>query len=236
MRRGGPVALPVFGRFSQSRKTQKNPDWKQLNPELNSMKIQINKKRKSAFTLIEMIGVLAVIAILAALLIPKIFEAINNARINNACISVNTVKTALADHYAKYGSLASSNGTVVTLPTANFDGILLTEGFIDKPFEVKVSATNDVQIVAGLAAGAVTGTDSRYDLDGDGTADVVGTSTAVVEAVMLNVAAADAWEISKRLDGDNMSAANTTADDLEGRVKYASPGANTVVHVYLTHR
>src|SRR6266436_5262795 len=35
-----------------------------------------------AFTLIEMIGVLAVIAVLAALLIPKIFESINSARLN----------------------------------------------------------------------------------------------------------------------------------------------------------
>jgi prepilin-type N-terminal cleavage/methylation domain-containing protein len=35
-----------------------------------------NPKLNSAFTLIEMIGVLAVIAILAAVLIPKVFEAI----------------------------------------------------------------------------------------------------------------------------------------------------------------
>src|SRR5688572_24704474 len=104
------------------------------------MKIIINKARRSAFTLIEMIGVLAVIAILAALLIPKIFEAINNARINNACISVNTVKTALADHYAKFGSLNSVNGTAILIgsTSTNFDGIaLLAEGFIDKPFDVK---------------------------------------------------------------------------------------------------
>ncbi len=57
------------------------------------------------FTLIEMIGVLAVIAILAAVLVPKVFEAINNARINNSSMSCDTVKTAIADHYAKAGSL-----------------------------------------------------------------------------------------------------------------------------------
>jgi prepilin-type N-terminal cleavage/methylation domain-containing protein len=66
------------------------------------MKITLVQKRKAqAFTLIEMIGVLAVIAILAALLIPKVFEAINNSRINNAAVSYNTVKAALSDHYAK---------------------------------------------------------------------------------------------------------------------------------------
>ena len=77
------------------------------------MKIISNQRKSSqAFTLIEMIGVLAVIAILASMLIPKIFEAINNSKINNAAVSYNTVKTALADHYAKWGSLLSSNGTV----------------------------------------------------------------------------------------------------------------------------
>src|SRR5436190_1160861 len=71
----------------------------------------INKQEARAFTLIEMIGVLAVIAILAALLIPKVFSAINDARINNACISIDTIKTAVADHYGKYGKLATVFGT-----------------------------------------------------------------------------------------------------------------------------
>ena len=70
------------------------------------MKIRSNKHRVSqAFTLIEMIGVLAVIAILASMLIPKIFEAINSARINNTVQSYNAIKTAVMDHYGKYGAI-----------------------------------------------------------------------------------------------------------------------------------
>src|SRR5213594_3055568 len=71
------------------------------------MKIIRNQSIKSsqAFTLIEMIGVLAVIAILASMLIPKIFEAINSARINNTVQSYNTIKTAVMDHYGKYGAI-----------------------------------------------------------------------------------------------------------------------------------
>src|SRR5580765_6006306 len=94
---------------------------------------------QSGFTLIEMIGVLAVIAILAAVLIPKVFEAINNSRVNNAAMTLNTVKTAIADHYAKFGSMISSNGTVIATPIGNYDNILVTESFLDKPFEVKIS-------------------------------------------------------------------------------------------------
>jgi prepilin-type N-terminal cleavage/methylation domain-containing protein len=208
------------------------------------MKIIINKARRKAFTLIEMIGVLAVIAILAALLIPKIFEAINNARINNACISVNTVKTALADHYAKYGSLASANGAVIAIgnTSTNFDSIaLLAEGFIDKPFEVKISNASDIRLVQGATtATAASGANSAYDLDGSGTANDAGPDTAVVaEALITNVNATDAWELSKRLDGEQitLTPADASTEDLKGRVKYATPANGvTDVHVYLTHR
>lgn len=197
------------------------------------------KKKASGFTLIEMIGVLAVIAILAALLIPKIFEAINNARINNAAITIGTCKSAVADHYAKYGSLASTNGTAVTLPHPGFDVALLQEGFLDKPFSVKISsvATNTVQLVQGLAPAATpTGTDASYDLDGAGGNDAGPATATVVEAVIYGVNANDAWELSKRIDGEALSEANAATADLEGRVKYGTPSANTEVHVYLTHR
>src|SRR5258706_8379284 len=93
-----------------------------------------NQKRRQAFTLIEMIGVLAVIAILAALLIPKVFSAINDARVNNAIVSYETVKTAVTDHYGKYGSLNVSNVTTINTPTPNYDIVLLGEGLIDKLF------------------------------------------------------------------------------------------------------
>src|SRR5438046_9246106 len=107
------------------------------------MKIKLSRKSaRKGFTLIEMIGVLAVIAILASLLIPKIYEAINNSRISNTVLSYNTVKTALADHYAKYGSLPSSNGIVfAAIPgpgSTNFAKVLVAERFLYKPFVVKI--------------------------------------------------------------------------------------------------
>src|SRR5687767_9385228 len=100
------------------------------------MRIISNKSRKSSqgFTLIEMIGVLAVIAILASMLIPKIFEAINSSRINNAVQSYNTIKTAVMDHYGKYGSINMSNGVAIAstdAALANYDTqVLLREALI----------------------------------------------------------------------------------------------------------
>src|SRR5256886_15526331 len=88
--------------------------------------------------LIEMIGVLAVIAILASMLIPKIFEAINSARINNTVQSYNAVKTGVLDHYGKYGAInflgVPAPGAAATpVEMAAYDRlILLPEALIDK--------------------------------------------------------------------------------------------------------
>jgi len=202
---------------------------------------RLEKRGINAFTLIEMIGVLAVIAILASLLIPKIFEAINNARINNAALSYNTVKSSIADHYAKFGSLLSSNGVISTLgtpQTTNFDRVLVTEGFLDKPFQVKLAGggTNSyVRIIAAdpSSATAATASNNAYDLDRGGDAnDAVG--GVVVEAIIEGATEADAKDLNDRLDGPALGTPIGTAD-LFGRVKYAI-GSPTTIHMYVTHR
>ena len=119
----------------------------------------------SAFTLIEMIGVLAVIAILAALLIPKVFNAIADAKINNAAVSAETVKTAIADHYGKYGKFDTLFGTnALTAPYTNYDTtVLIPEQLLDKPFQTKIGTNWTVQFRACDTLGAtVTGTSSGY--------------------------------------------------------------------------
>jgi prepilin-type N-terminal cleavage/methylation domain-containing protein len=216
---------------------------KQTAKTSKEMKI-INHQRKSrqGFTLIEMIGVLAVIAILASMLIPKIFEAINSSRINNAAVGYNTMKTAAMDHYGKYGSITSSNGVLfTTTQLANYDKlVLLPEGLIDKPFSVRIgdgSANTLVRVVPMAATAAVDGTNPQYDLDGDNTSDTGGSGN-LVEAIISNVATADAIELSQRLDGTALSnAANATTSDFKGRIKYAAPvGGLTDVHIYIAHR
>src|SRR5436309_145540 len=96
-----------------------------------------SRRHCQAFTLIEMIGVMAVIAVLASLLVPKIFESISSARIAHTALSCQTVKTAVLEHYGKFLSLASSNGIPVTVADSydNFDAVLLAEGVIDKLFD-----------------------------------------------------------------------------------------------------
>jgi prepilin-type N-terminal cleavage/methylation domain-containing protein len=218
------------------------------------MKLKTNQPKQGAFTLIEMIGVLAVIAILAAVLIPKVFEAINNSRINNASMSCDTVKTAIADHYAKWGGLnvdgsLGSPVTITTLP-AQYDTILLKEQFLDKLFVTKIGdGTNamnhtHVEIVANqagatVAAAAAGGDTTGYALSGGGTVNEC-QGSFIVQAVITGVQEADAQALSQRIDGVPLSNASLTGaagadDDLKGRVKYIG-GATTTVYVYLTHR
>jgi prepilin-type N-terminal cleavage/methylation domain-containing protein len=206
------------------------------------MKIQVRpSKHTRGFTLIEMIGVLAVIAILAALLVPKIFEAINNARVNNAAVSYNTAKTALADHYAKFGTMLSSNGTPIVAgvgESTNFDKVLVAEAFMDKPFIVKIGdgTGNRVEIIPAVtAATAVTAANPAFDLDGSGVAVNDAPGSVVVWAVIEGVAAGDAKDLNDRIDGPTLGV--TTGADLKGRVKYADPaGGTTTVYMYLSHR
>jgi prepilin-type N-terminal cleavage/methylation domain-containing protein len=200
------------------------------------------KRNRRAFTLIEMIGVLAVIAILAAVLIPKVFTAINNARVNNAAMSIQTVKTACVDHYSKYGSiLAGPNGTTYGLGTG-YDTNLLAEGFLDKPFLVRIGdgTTNTTVKTISLSSisGTVDGTDTTgFDLAGIGTNNVTGSVMVVAE--ITGVEQNDAKDLNDRIDGTSLGADPTTANaaDLKGRVKYASYSGTPTnsVYIYLTH-
>ena len=219
--------------------------------KLNTLKNNSSK----GFTLIEMIGVLAVIAILAAVLIPKVFDAINNSRINNAAVTCQTVKTAIADHYAKFGTLPvdgrnpASLVPITVFPETSYDKILLAETFLDKPFAVKIGDGIDANnnVVLAVATGATpTIANHDFNLDGDAAVDTAATAH-VVAAVITGTSLEDARALDRLIDGPALSYTGTTQTDMRGRVKFAeatttdgdgntvATGAYTIM-VYLTHR
>lgn len=212
------------------------------------MKTNIRPNRKhqvAAFSMIEMIGVLAVIAILAALLIPKVFETITSAKINNTANNIGTIKTAVVDHYAKYGALNTLAGTNTFVHTdalaTDYASVLLQEGLLDKPFESKIGTNGVIQMVAAstTGGGAIAGTGARYWLSGQGTeGNEAGSGSYVVEAKLFQVPIADAIELNSRIDGAGLGAADPTAKDSKGRVQYVAPtaGGPVDVYVYMAHK
>jgi len=201
-----------------------------------------NNMAKLAFTLVEMIGVLAVIAILAGMLIPKIFEAIRNSRINATLEAYNTLKAAVLENYAKWGKFATAAGTQYT--GNGFDQVLFAEGRIDALAADKIplstlGGTNNVYVSVNTGGGRG---GAGYDLDGNNTIDTTN-AAYTVELVIDSVAAKDAHDLSLRLDGPALSAPDEFSADTSGRVEYAKPTASssggpitTKVYMYITHQ
>lgn len=220
------------------------------------------RKQAGGFTLVEVIGVLAAVAILTAMLIPKVFETINTARINAAASAINTVKNAVATHYAKFGGFADSAGTLFTadpdletgtddhyLDAQLFDSrVLLPEGVLEKRFSVKIGdqlETNLVrvrQIVAAATADDIAPDSANYDMDGVDSDVDTNDGALVAECVITGVSAADAENIKEHIDGANLKAIGNLPAlgeaATKGRVKYpAIPAGSTgTVLVYLNHR
>jgi prepilin-type N-terminal cleavage/methylation domain-containing protein len=197
------------------------------------MKINIaskntNRLQMNGFTLIEMIGVLAVIAILAALLIPKVTSAISDSRVNATVGTYQTVQAAAAGHYAKYNSFGlSTNGMILPAPTLTYDStVLLPEGFLDQPFSVKSGNGAVVELVAG---GGNAG--NGYKLDGQN----VGTTgnSYTVECVISNVVNQDAFDIAARVDG-NLANTNTVGGSITGgKVVWTQTGTTGAGTMYM---
>jgi len=213
------------------------------------------KSRNQGFTLVEMIGVLAVVAILTAMLIPKIFETINSARINSAAAGINTVKNAVANHFAEYGGFADGTGTILTPTTvaasadaASFDSaVLLADGILEKRFAVKIGdqlQTNLVRvrlIESAANAAAITETSANFDMDGVDTDVDTNDGALVCECVITGVSAADARGLKQLVDGSDITAIQNLpavgAAATKGRVKYPAIGAGATgtVIVYMNH-
>ena len=79
-------------------------------------KNQTSSVSSQGYSLLELVLVLAIVSVLVGLLLPKGFDALRNARIQQVEKTVDTLKTALTD----YLSMAGGNGS---LPRTEGTGI-----------------------------------------------------------------------------------------------------------------
>ncbi|WAM37052.1 type II secretion system protein [Caldicellulosiruptor acetigenus] len=73
---------------------------------------QVNKKNKG-FTLIEMVVVLAIIAILIAIAVPQVLRQINRAKINADKANARTIATAIQQYVGDGYTVTQTNPTAI---------------------------------------------------------------------------------------------------------------------------
>ncbi len=190
------------------------------------------KKVQYGFTLMEMIGVMAVIAILASIATPKIFEAIEDSKVSAYLQEVNTLKTAAAQYYKDTGawprhipSHADSRYHNFMKNDSNGSGAPITgwQGpYLERELANQITKGGYQDVIA------TNSTNYNCDLDGDGTRDG---SFLVYRAD--NISDSIAQKISNIIDGDGDIATGNNGWQAAGRVKrYGSNSDHAHILLY----
>lgn len=227
------------------------------------MKVSRSRQlNESGFTLIEMIGVLAVIAVLAALIIPKVFDVIAQSKVDGFASAVHTYESAITKYYADVGTILPLNvaGTPQTensgdsanprslparLALSSSDPLVLTTNLWPKfagPYLEKFSTNSPPQLgtamyipVQGAVAygTAVTGNNRGWDLKGDDGNSDLPTNSNVAYLRVTGISEEDFLALDKIFDRDIGTTINQK--ELRGRAKWVS-SSNGTLYLYLTHR
>ena len=199
---------------------------------------------KSGFTLIEMIGVIAIIAILAAFITPKIFKTIEDSKITRFAGEIPSYATAVTGWYKDIGTLKSLNASgVATTPDTSFhtelignQGTTATTGlwtnwdgpYIDSVANISLGTALTVESnagTAGTAAPAATNS-TAFDLDDDNANDM--DSKQVVAIKLTGILDGAFAKVDGIMDKGLTAANNATS----GKVKYDATG--DIMYIYLT--
>ncbi|WP_447969424.1 type II secretion system protein [Nitrospira sp. M1] len=219
-----------------------------------------NIRKEQGFTLIEMIGVLAVIAILVALLLPKVFEIMAESRANALVAAVRTYETAVVDYYSDMSTLLplDAGGT----PTAEGTGLSTEDTSLGARLTLDVNdALNTganswtrfrgpylAKFISSVPPGlgtqvamptsstpvayntATDGTNVGWDLNNDGGSDIP-TTANVVYVIFTGISDADFEKVDAIIDPG--IGASTAERVVRGRAKYDA--ATDAMMIYLNH-
>lgn len=223
--------------------------------------VRVNPGDSRGFTLIEMIGVLAVVAVLAALVLPNVFDVIAESRVNAVAASVKAYETAVTKYYGDIGSLLPLNATGTPTAEATGDSATATSmaarltlsrsnalvtanglwpkfrgPYLEKFDTTSPSALGTAMYIPATAAvsygTAVTGTNLGWDLKGDDGNSDIPTGANVVYYWLTGLSLEDFDRFDSIVDRDIGTTAATK--QLRGRAKYDT--ATDTLYLYLAHR
>lgn len=182
------------------------------------MKTNHKSPLTAGLTFIEMLVIIALIAVISGMLIPPIVGAVNKVRLNDTFLAYND--------------------TIAGPKDWAMQDVLLDGAWNEKDFPSKLGEKAVIRVVpAESGTTKVTAENSAFDFKGqDRGNDASGPEKRVILIKIRNVAEKGAIEVSRRIDGEFLSNLDY-GPDLKGRVKYATPtNGVTDIYIYVAHK
>lgn len=189
------------------------------------------RRNNSGFTLMEVIGVMAVIAIIASIATPRIFAAIQDAKVTALVQQVNDLKANVADYYKDTGRwprhIPSHADTRYHNLMINDAGGGATIPGWDGPY-LDAELTNPITSGGYLDLQTTSSSAFACDLGGDGTTD-----GSFITYRVDGVDASVAQKISNMIDKDGDVTTGNGAWKAAGRVKQYNGNHASVIVICL---
>ena len=100
------------------------------------------KNMQKGFTLIELMIVVAIIAILAAIAIPAYQDYIIRAQVSEGAVLTDGAKTAVAEFYSNKGTLPGSNGSAGIAAAASINGSYVSKVLVGTTGKITATFSN----------------------------------------------------------------------------------------------
>lgn len=190
-------------------------------------------RNKKGFTLIEVVGVMAVIAIIASIAAPRIFSAIEDARVTTLVSQAKAIGVSVADFYKDTGKWPRHTPTSTDEKAHQ---LMVNKGSNDLPINGWNGPYLEKEITNVISPGGyqdvviTNGSSYACDLDGNGTQDgrfIVYRVDGVPDSV--------AKKVSNIMDKDGDNDTGDTSWRKAGRVKRYD-GTHTSILVFCLGR